>query len=630
MKGELAEGVVPNLLRELYVGRRTGTLTLVKTDEKQSLRVRRGHIVNAHTTVKTERLGETLVNRGLLTEDDFARATEVALQGNKRLGEAFLELGIMDESGLEDAVALHVHTLLAKVFTWDEGTYNFDEEEETPGELTLKLSTADLILEAVRAITDPDVVVYLLGDRDGVLALSSDPLLRFQQLKLSPTDGFVMSRVDGTMSAREIEGMIPLPPEEVQRSLLGLLSTGIIEFDDEARKPREEKTRAPSSATAPTPPSPPGDEGSSSPPPAAAAPAGAPPAAPHPRAEPPRSEPPAAAPPPEKPPPPVKEPAARPAAGKPPAAEPPAATPDKPPVEKPPAPPPTPTAQPSPPSEPPAAKPAPQAAAAPADETPAPVDEAAAERRREIDEAWDDRKTRTHFEVLGLARSATDADVKEAYFNLAKRFHPDVHHGASLGDLQDKLEAVFIRLGEAYGVLRDTDKRRDYEGWLGRPKPQTSEDGEPGSAEPDPEAEARQAEAAVVHAGALLKEEKYWDAIQKLEPLMERLTGTNRLRAQLILARCYLQNPKWVKTAKETLETAVRENPKSPVAYSLLAGLYKQLGLKTRAASTYRKVLELKPEDKEAAEALAGLGTQKEEPPPAPEGGGFLKKIFRR
>jgi tetratricopeptide (TPR) repeat protein len=205
-----------------------------------------------------------------------------------------------------------------------------------------------------------------------------------------------------------------------------------------------------------------------------------------------------------------------------------------------------------------------------------------------------------------------------------------VHHGANLGDLRDKLEAVFIRLGEAYAVLRDTDKRRDYEGWLGRPKPDPSEDPGEGADEPDPEAETRQAEAAVVQAGAFLKEEKYWDAIQKLEPLMERLTGTNRLRAQLILARCYLQNPKWVKTAKETLETAVRENPKVPAAYALLAGLYKQQGLKTRAASMYRKILELKPEDKEAAEALAELDTKKEEPPPEDGGGGFLKKIFRR
>ncbi len=252
MKGELAEGVVPDLLRELYVGRRTGTLSLDKGDERQSLRVHRGHIVNAHTTVREERLGETLVRRGLLTEDDFARATEVALQSDKRLGQAFLELGILDKSGLEDALALHIHTLLAKVFTWNEGTFSFEEEEESPGELTLKLSTADLILEAVRAIGDPDVVRYLLGDMDRVLALSNDPLLRFQQLRLSPNDGFVLSRVDGTLCAREIEGMIPLPSEEVQRSLLGLLSTGIVEYLADARRPHEGKA-----ASAPSPPSPP-------------------------------------------------------------------------------------------------------------------------------------------------------------------------------------------------------------------------------------------------------------------------------------------------------------------------------------------------------------------------------------
>ena len=38
---------------------------------------------------------------------------------------------------------------------------------------------------------------YALGDIDRVLALSSDPLLRFQKLTLSPTDGFVLSRIDG-------------------------------------------------------------------------------------------------------------------------------------------------------------------------------------------------------------------------------------------------------------------------------------------------------------------------------------------------------------------------------------------------------------------------------------------------
>jgi curved DNA-binding protein CbpA len=617
MTGELAEGVVPELLRELYVGRRTGTLHLEKRDEKQSLRVRRGHIVNAHTTVKEERLGETLVRRGLLTEDEFARATEVALQSNKRLGQAFLELGIMDQSGLEDAIALHIHTLLAKVFTWNEGSFTFEEEEESPGELTLKLSTADLILEAVRAISDPDVVRYLLGDMDRVLALSSDPLLRFQQLRLSPNDGFVLSRVDGMLSAREVEGMIPLPPDEVRKSLLGLLSTGIVEYLDDTRRPKEAEPRP-----AQMPSGPPAETTSPASEPAA------PPPEPSPR-------PPADSPP--------SEPApVRPASPSPgPPSPPPASEPSPPTASQAPSPPPA-SEAPSPPPP-----PAPASPATPPSATPEPAPAAAGpgdERRREIEEAWEGRKSKSHFEVLGLERSATAAQVKEAYFRLAKRFHPDVHHGENLADLRDKLEAVFIRIGEAYEVLRDPEKRGDHEAYLGRPKPRAVPSAEaapeagPAPA-PDPEAEARRAEADVARAEKLYKSAqkaedaaasaKYYEAIQLVEPILVTLTGRTRLKAHLVLARCYLQNPRWKKRAEEALQTAVQEDPKAAEAYALLGDIYREAGLRSRAASMYRSVLELRPDDQEAAEALAHLGPKEKAPSPE-EGGGLLKRIFRR
>jgi curved DNA-binding protein CbpA len=80
-------------------------------------------------------------------------------------------------------------------------------------------------------------------------------------------------------------------------------------------------------------------------------------------------------------------------------------------------------------------------------------------------------KTRTHFEVLGIERGATEQQVKEAYFRLARRFHPDSHHDATLADLVDQLEAVFIRLGEAYEVLKTPRLRADYEERLGRQRP---------------------------------------------------------------------------------------------------------------------------------------------------------------
>jgi len=565
MNGDLAEGVVPDLLREIYVGRRTGTLTLARGEQQQSLRFRRGHIVNAHTNVLEERLGELLVRRGLLAEADLARATEIVVREGRRLGEVLTELALIDENGLEDAVAIHVHEMLAKVFLWHEGSFAFEDEpeDEAGQELTLKLSTGELILEAVQAVRDPDVVRFSLGDMDRVLALSSDPLLRFQKLTLSPEDGFVLSRVDGVTSAHEIVLMIPLPAERTQRSLLGLLSTGVVEFVG----------LRPSRKTVPTVAGEPPREAK---PPAHAAP-----------------EPPAA-----------------------PAAPPPAAAP-------------------APPPEPPAAVQPPDA-----------IDEKAAERRREILEAWGELKTRTHFEVLGLSRSVGEAEVKDAYFRLAKRFHPDVHHRASLGDLRDKLEAVFIRLGEAYDVLRDPRKRADYEERLGRSRPKPAAAGgesagtpgtgsEPAPPEPppDPEEAARLAEENIRHAAKLVEQEKYWDAIQLLEPSVEVVEGKSRLRARVLLARCYLRNPKWAKSAEATLLAATLEEPRAVEPWALLGTIYAEKGLRTRATATYRKVLELKPDHEEAAQYLA----QNSPPPEPPEdegggvgGGGLLGRLFRK
>jgi tetratricopeptide (TPR) repeat protein len=573
MTGELAEGTVPELLREIYVGRRNGQLHLVKGAERQSLRFRRGHIVNATTNVVEERLGEMLVRRGVLSPGDLERATQAVVREKKRLGLVLSEMGLLDTSGLEDAVAFHVHELLAKVFAWDEGTFSFEDEDDTPGaELTLKLSTGDLILEAVQAVKDPDVVRYSLGDRDRLVQPSSDPLLRFQQLTLSPADGFVLSRVDGTTSAHEIVQMISLPAEVVERSLLGLLSTGIIEYAQE-RRARPDSAARPAAAPLPAPP-PEAPVASTAP---AAAPAPPVPAAP--------AAPPAA------PPPPSIPPALAPEATS-------------------------------------AAPPSPGAAATPAEETD--------ERRREILTAFSGLKTRNHYEVLGVPRGATEAEVKDAYFRLAKRFHPDAHHGESLGDLRDELEAVFIRLGEAYEVLRDARRRSDYEQRLGRPRPAVSGGGEPpqagtedgGVGTRDPEAAAREAESALVRAARLFETEKYYDVIQLLEPSIDALSPKLRTRGRILLARSNLKNPKWVRRAEELLLAVTHDDPAVAEAWLLLGQMYAEKGLTTRAQSMFRKVLALQPDHEEALQRLAAVAPPPGEgPPPSP---GLLRRLFRK
>ena len=87
-----------------------------------------------------------------------------------------------------------------------------------------------MILEAARRLQSPEVLGQVLGDLDRTLVISSNARLSTQNLTLSPSDAFVLSRVDGVLTAREAFQIIPLPQEDTERSLFSLLCTGMVEF----------------------------------------------------------------------------------------------------------------------------------------------------------------------------------------------------------------------------------------------------------------------------------------------------------------------------------------------------------------------------------------------------------------
>ncbi|MEO1132862.1 MAG: DnaJ domain-containing protein [Cyanobacteria bacterium J06639_1] len=67
---------------------------------------------------------------------------------------------------------------------------------------------------------------------------------------------------------------------------------------------------------------------------------------------------------------------------------------------------------------------------------------------------------RNHYQVLGLANSASAADIKQAYRRLAKKYHPDVGAGQTTeSDRAARMRAV----NEAYAVLRHVESRRQYD-----------------------------------------------------------------------------------------------------------------------------------------------------------------------
>ena len=64
---------------------------------------------------------------------------------------------------------------------------------------------------------------------------------------------------------------------------------------------------------------------------------------------------------------------------------------------------------------------------------------------------------RDYYEVLGVSRGASEAEIKKAYRKLAKENHPDLHPG------DKEAEARFKEVNEAYEVLSDADKKDRYD-----------------------------------------------------------------------------------------------------------------------------------------------------------------------
>jgi curved DNA-binding protein CbpA len=65
-----------------------------------------------------------------------------------------------------------------------------------------------------------------------------------------------------------------------------------------------------------------------------------------------------------------------------------------------------------------------------------------------------------HYKTLGIARTASKDVIRKAYLQLAKKYHPDINNAPTAN-------AMFQKIQEAYSILSDESKKRDYDSGLG-------------------------------------------------------------------------------------------------------------------------------------------------------------------
>ena len=65
--------------------------------------------------------------------------------------------------------------------------------------------------------------------------------------------------------------------------------------------------------------------------------------------------------------------------------------------------------------------------------------------------------------MLGITPKADLAEIKTAYYGLARKFHPDRFYGMENNVLKEKVDVIFSTINGAYETLKNAKKRSDYD-----------------------------------------------------------------------------------------------------------------------------------------------------------------------
>jgi tetratricopeptide (TPR) repeat protein len=259
-----------------------------------------------------------------------------------------------------------------------------------------------------------------------------------------------------------------------------------------------------------------------------------------------------------------------------------------------------PAAKPAPPASaaPPRAPPAARPAAVPAAASPAPAaPPKPAASLSDLRAFHEKLQSADHFQALGVKPEATATQVKMAYFQLAKTYHPDAGSPEEAAEARKLRSDIFARLGEAWAVLGDDERRAHYL--------EEMKGGGPASVDVMAILQAEQ----VFHAATLLvKARKFEEAVKKLDEAIQLNAEEPEFGIWRAWAAFHLvpseQRSRQVVAASQAIEAGLRLAPRCVSGYLFLGRMAKLAGDAAAAERHFKRGLEVDPGNAELKSEL--------------------------
>ncbi len=198
------------------------------------------------------------------------------------------------------------------------------------------------------------------------------------------------------------------------------------------------------------------------------------------------------------------------------------------------------------------------------------------------------------YQLLEVPKTASEEDIKKAYFQMARRFHPDRFDRKTVAAFKAPIDEVFDGITNAYRVLSNKDKRAAYDSGAAT-----------GGGQEEVQDSAKKADIKFRQGKTLYGMDRFDEAVAYLEEAV-------RLRRDkadffLLLAMAESRIPAYLRKAETDYQKAIALEPWNPEAFVGLGVLYKEAGLQMKAIRQFEKALEADPEHAKARQELDDL-----------------------
>ncbi len=229
-----------------------------------------------------------------------------------------------------------------------------------------------------------------------------------------------------------------------------------------------------------------------------------------------------------------------------------------------------------------------------------------------IHKAFSLLKEQNNYEILGVKENTTEAEIKKAYFRLAKEYHPDRHLNLkeASSDMKNKLEALFARITEAYNILIDEEKKREYDTSLAarfikhRVKEESKEEN------------INKAKAQFIIGKKNMDKGNFWGAADAFRWAIRLDPNNAKYFSYFGKALSYV--PRRLHEAEENCKNAIKLEPTNTEHYINLAIVYKKAGLEAKAKAILEEALKWDPQNETI---LSELGIKRSS---------FFKNLFSK